>query len=50
MEISHRKNYYVHNTITFSMLVREMYVNSNYIDITMIITVKIYPSIQFLQP
>jgi len=34
---------------TFFMIVKEMYVNSSYIDITMIIAVKICPSIQFSQ-
>jgi len=33
----------------FSMIVKEMYVNSSHIDITMITTVKICSSIQFSQ-
>jgi len=32
---------------TFSMIVKEMYVNSSHIDITMIIIIKICSSIQF---
>jgi len=40
-------------TTTFSIIVKEIYVNSNHIDIIMIImiirTVKICPSIQFSQ-
>jgi len=34
---------------TFSMIVKEMHVNSS-IDVTMIITVKICPVMQFSQP
>jgi len=35
---------------TFSMIVKEMYVNLSHIDDTMIITVKISSFIQFSQP